>query len=92
MAKYDYQGEVFQVEDTGDCQLTVSDSKNAASIRHRAAGTVYQVWIESTYWNASTLEQAIDIACRELIALRTRPSADEVCKEMSEFVKNLESD
>ena len=92
MAKYEFQGETFQIDDTGDCEVKVSDNVNSVSITLNSGGpTVYKVSTVKAgwWWHHDSMEDAVNRACRELIKARSDISPDDACKEMSEFVANL---
>ena len=92
MDKYDFQDETFELVDSGDCEIKVSDEKNTVSITlNRGGPTVYKVstvkggW----WWHHDSMQDAVDRACRELVKARSDVNADDACKEMSEFVDGL---
>ena len=92
MAEYEYQGEKFQMDDSGSCEIKVSDNANTISITPNTAGpSVYRVstvkggW----WWYTNTVKESVERACRELVESRTNISKGDACKELSEFVKNL---
>ena len=92
MAKFEYQGETFQVDATDTCEIKVSDGTNNVSITLNNGGpTVYKVstvkggW----WWHLDTLESSVNRACQELVKARADINSDDACKSMSEFVDNL---
>lgn len=92
MAKYEYQGETFELAESDDCEIKVSDGTNTVSITlNRGGPTVYKVstvkggW----WWHHDSMQDAVNRACLELGKARTDVSPDDACKEMSEFVANL---
>lgn len=92
MAKFEYQGEIFQIDDSGDCEIKVSDGTSTVSITLNSGGpTVYKVSTVKAgwWWHHDSLDDAVARACRELVKARTDISPDHACKEMSEFVANL---
>ena len=92
MAKYEFRGEIFQIDDSGNCEIKVSDGVNTVSITLNSGGpTVYKVSTVKAgwWWHHDSLEDAVTRACRELIKARTDVSSDDACKEMSEFVDSL---
>lgn len=92
MAKYEYQGETFELLDSGDCEIKVSDGKNSVSITlNRGGPTVYKVSTAKGgwWWHHDSVQDAVNRACRELVKARSGVSADDACKEMSEFVDGL---
>lgn len=93
--KYLYQGETFQVEDTNNCEIKVSDGVSTLSITPNSGGpSVYRVstvkggW----WWHTNTVSESIDRACRDLIENRESTTPEEACKDMHEFVKALPED
>ena len=92
MAKYEYQGETFQVDATDTCKIEVSDGANTVTITLNSGGpTIYKVstvkggW----WWHHDTVEDSVRRACRELVKARADVDSDEACKSMSEYVAKL---
>ena len=91
MAKYEYNGETFQIDHVGDCELKVSDGTHNVSISTHTSGKnpfKYST-VGGGWYQAFSVEQAIQSACQELIDARSRASADELCKELTDFVDKL---
>ena len=90
MKEYDFKGELFQVEDSGGCEIKVSDGKNTALVTLNAGGSVYRVSVVGGgLWNSNTPKDSIITACRQLVAFRNAPSTEDACKALSEFVESL---
>lgn len=94
MAKYEYQGQTFQVDATDTCKIEVSDGANVVSITLNSGGpTVYKVstvkggW----WWHHDTVEDSVERACRELVKARADINSDDACKSLLEFVENLDA-
>ena len=88
MKEYKYQGELFQVDDSGGCELKVSDGVNTLSITSNSGGpSVYKVstvkggW----WWHTTTVQESLDRACRDLIDSRSVITPEDACKELHEF-------
>ncbi len=94
MAKYEYQGQTFQVDVADTCKIEVSDGANVVSITLNSGGpTVYKVstvkggW----WWHHDTVEDSVKRACQELVKARADINSDDACKSMLEFVENLDA-
>ena len=92
MAYYKYNGETFHVDGVGDCQIKVSDDEYFVSISPRPGSGGYTISTAGgrARFGGNSVEDAVRNACQELIEDRTRPSQDELCKAMAEFVENLD--
>lgn len=93
MAHYTYQGEKFQVEDTGDGELTVSDGAGTYWVVARDdSRDVYEVTNEGhrlIYPAGVSPGEAVEKACSLLLRDRQPRNADEARKALSDFVRNL---
>ena len=98
MKAYEYQGETFQVDDSGcndseEWEMKVTDEKNIASITpHITRQSLYMVVIPGQVKSScQTPEQAINTACKLLIDYRPviLPTSEDACKALSEFVESL---
>ena len=93
MPEYEYLGDTFQIIDSDNCEITVSDGTNTVSITlNRGGPTVYKVSTVKAgwWWHHDSVEDAVKRACQELVKARTDVNSDDACKELSEFVANLE--
>ena len=93
MAKYEYLGETFQIADSDNCEIKVSDGTNTVSITLNSGGpTVYKVSTVKAgwWWHHDSVEDAVRRACQELVKARAGVNREDACKEMSEFVASLE--
>ena len=93
--KYEYQGKTFQVEDTENCEIKVSDGKHTLSITPNSDGpSVYRVstvrggW----WWHTNTVEESINRACRDLIDSREAVKPEDACEALHDYVKSLPED
>ena len=98
MKDYEYQGEIFQVDDSGcngleEWEMKVTDGKSIASITPQITRhSLYIVAIPGQVQSSSnTPKEAINTACKLLIDYRpvVLPTSEDACKALSEFVKNL---
>ncbi len=92
MKEYKYQDETFQVDDSGGCEIKVSDRVHTISITPNKDGpsgykvsTIKGGW----WWHTNSVQESVDRACRELIESRTAISPEDACKALSEFVQDL---
>ena len=93
--KYEYMGETFQVEDTDNCEIRVSDRVHTLSITPNIGGpSVYRVstvkggW----WWHTNTVKDSIDRACRDIVESRESTKPDEACEALHKYVKDLPED
>ena len=90
MKGYEFEGELFQVEDSGGCEMKVSDGKNTALVTLNTGGSVYRVSVVGGgAWATNTPKDSMITACRQLIAFRNSPSTEDACKALSEFAESL---
>ena len=90
MKEYEFEGTLFQVEDSGGCEIKVSDGENTALVTLNTGGSVYRVSVVGGgAWATNTPKDSIITACRQLIAFRNSPSTEDACKALSEFVESL---
>ena len=92
MKEYTYKGESFLIEDTGACEIKVSDKANTLSITLNSTGSsVYKVstvkggW----WWHTNTVKESIERACRELVDHRGTVPREVACEELHKFVESL---
>ena len=102
MKEYEYEGEAFQVDDSGcdgssDWAVKVTDGKNTAVITWFSGydvieGFVYHVQVQENHWNtklAHSPEEAYQQAAEMLIRQRQAPpptTPEEACKALIEFI------
>ena len=92
MKEFKYEGETFQVDDSGGCEIEVSDKVNTISITPNSGGpSVYRVSTVkgSWWWHTNSVQESVDKACRELIESRTAVTPEDACKALNEFVESL---
>ena len=85
MKEHEYQNEKFFVTDGGQCALSVTDGTNTATIRIKSGN--FDVRNAAGWGNwATTLEQALDDACRLVIQARTEKTNEERCDEIHHYI------
>ena len=105
MKEYEYQGEKFQVDESGGCEIKVSDGNNTAVVKYNsiypANNTngrypyVYRAEIVGSPQWASEFESPHDAlvrSCGLIVQYRNRPtfiSQEEACKALKEQIDNL---
>jgi hypothetical protein len=89
MKEYKYEGETFQIDDSGGCEVKVSDGENTAVVTLNSGNSVYRVSVGGGAWATNTPEASVQRACRQLIAFRNAPSTEDACKALSGFVESL---
>lgn len=92
MKEYEFQGETFQVDASGGCEMKVSDKENTITISLNNGGpSVYKVstvkggW----WWHTNTVEESLNRACRELLESRKAIAPEDACKALTDFVEAL---
>ena len=92
MKEHKYKGESFLIEDTGACEIKVSDKTNTVSVTPSSGGpSVYRVstvkggW----WWHTNTVEESVARACRELIDYRGTISKEAACEALHKYVEDL---
>lgn len=93
---YIYSGEKFQVDDSADCEVKVTNGINTVLITYNNTGSsVYRVSLmgTDTWWALNTPEESVVQACRGLAKYRakTSNSPEDACKALHEFVEQLSS-
>ena len=92
MKEYEYAEEKFELEDTGQCQISVTDGLNTVFVSpNESDASVYKV---STVnggwsWHTNSVKESVDRACRVLIDHSRSTSKETACKELREFVDDL---
>ena len=99
MAKYEYRGETFKVQQVGDCHLQVANGINTVLIkigRRQGSGLdthLYQVHLPNNdsevSYTSSEIEKAVEQACAIIVNYRTQFSYKELCDNMMDFVNKL---
>ncbi len=85
----------FQVEDTGNCELKVTDGKNVVTITLDSRGAdVYRVHYPGGGPHTAGLpHDAVNMACEGLLALQRSAAfnKEEACLRLRRFVEDLNS-
>lgn len=89
MAKYEYQGETFEVSEPKDCRMTVKGKGLTANITIHEATRMYREDVNGWGTDQSSLGDALDGACRRILDLAGKRTKDELCRGMEEFYKGL---
>ena len=90
---YKLDGREFIIRSGEDtCAVEVSDGKMTLTVKPSTEmyGRGFRVYNGGSWkggWNSP--DQALDAACRELIALSEGRSAEELCKDLSTFYDKL---
>ena len=86
---YEYNGEKFVIEDSGQCSMIVKDDKGAVTISISSGNFSVRRADGWGYWETD-LNKAVNTACRLLVESRTgQKTNEELCEEIHEFVKAL---
>ncbi len=87
--KYEYGGETFEVSEPKDCRMTVTGKGLTAVISIHEATSMYREDLNGWGTDQTTLQGALDGACRRILDMAGKPTKDELCKGMDEFFDNL---
>ena len=87
--EYTYQGETFAVSKPNNCTMTVSAKGLTAKLSIHPVTKQYFVELGGFRMRKDSLQAALDIACKQLLADSTRPSAKELCADMDGFYEAL---
>ncbi len=90
MKEYKYEGEKFQIQQVGECEIKISDIQNTVSITAKGARFKVHSITEGGGWTLDSPSEALPYACRELLAKRRFPEVEDACKALSQFYDNLE--
>ena len=87
--KYKYQGEEFVVTKPDTCAMEVSRGGYKAVISIHSATNQFRESLDGWGSDHSTLQQALDAACRRILDKATRPMKEQLCSEMDVFYESL---
>ena len=87
--KYEYNGETFEVSEPKNCRMTVAGKGLTAVISIHEATSMYREDLNGWGLDHSTLQGALDGACKRILNKAGKPSKDDLCKGMDEFFENL---
>ena len=90
MKEYKYEGETFQIQRVGECEIKVSDIQNTVSITVKGARFHVHSITAGGGWTLDSPSEALPYACRELLAKRRFPKVEDARKALSEFYNNLD--
>ena len=88
-AKYEYQGETFEVSKPEDCKMTVSAKGLTAEISINAPTNEYRGTLNGWGRNHSSLDVALETACQLILDQAARPTQNELCAGMDKFYDSL---
>ena len=91
MKTYVYEGEKFKVSEPKDSRMEVTGKGITASIKIHEATRMYRESLDGWGTDQTTLEAALNAACRRILQRSKKPSNDELRKGLEEFYDNLKS-
>ena len=88
--KYKYQGEEFIITKPETCAMEVSRGDYKAVINIHTATNQFRESLDGWGNDHSTLQQALDAACKRILEKAARPMKEELCSEMDAFYESLD--
>ena len=88
--EYKYQGEEFVVTKPETCAMEVSRGDYKAVISIHSATNEFRESLDGWGSNHSTPQQALDAACKRILAKEARPTNEQLCSEMDVFYESLD--
>ena len=91
MKTYEYEGETFTVSEPKDSRMEVKGKGMTAYITIHEATNMYREDLDGWGTDQTTLEGALNGACRRILEKSKKPSNDELHKGLAKFYDNLKS-
>ena len=88
---YEYEGAKFTVSEPKDSRMEVKGKGLTAYITIHEATGMYREALDGWGTDQTTLEGALNGACRRILEKSKKPSEDELRKGLAEFYDNLKS-
>ena len=89
MKTYEYEGEKFEVSEPKDFRIEVTGQGMTAEISIHEATCMYRETLGGWGTDQTTLEDALNAACRRILEKSKKPSKDELRKGLGDFYDNL---
>lgn len=91
--KVAYEGETFIVrQGEGECVLTVTNGEDEGRVTWHEATHQYRGAFRGWGCDASSVDQAVAVAARQILVTRKGVSQHDACEAMEEYIKNPEED
>ena len=87
--KYKYQGEEFIITKPEACAMKVSSGEYTAIVSIHSATNQFRESLDGWGSDHSSLQQALDAACRRILEKSARPTKEQLCSEIDEFYSSL---
>ena len=87
---YKYRGEEFLITKPDGCAMKVTKGRYTAVISIHAATNLFREDLDGWGSEHTSLQAALDSACRRILDKSARPSKEELCSEMGKFYESLE--
>ena len=87
--KYKYQGNEFEVAKPEACVMKVSKGGHTAIVSIHTATNQFRESLDGWGNDHTSLQRALDAACRRILEKSARPTETELCTEMDEFYSSL---
>ena len=82
-------GEEFVVtKGPGECELSVANGNDTGSVTWFKATGGYKGTFNGRYFEANTVERAVQLAARQIIKVRAFISQSEACEGMDKYLKD----
>ena len=87
--KYEYRGHDFEVAKPEACVMKVSNGRHTATVSIHKATNQFRGSLDGWGSNHTTIEKALDAACKRILEKSASPTEKELCSEMDEFYSSL---
>ena len=86
---YKYQGDEFVVTKPDACAMHVSKGAHTADITIHPATNQFRESLDGWGQDHSSLQSALDSACRRILDKSARPGKEQLCSELDDFYASL---
>lgn len=87
---YKYRDEEFVITKPDGCAMKVTKGRYTAVISIHSATNLFREDLDGWGSNHTSLQAALDSACRRILDKLARPPKDELCSEIAKFYESLE--
>ena len=87
--EYKYEGEEFVITKPEACAMNVSRGEYTATISIHSATNQFRESLDGWGSDHSSLQLALDAACRRILQKSAKPTKEQLCSEMDEFYSSL---
>ena len=87
---YKYKGEEFVITKPEACSLKVTKGRFTAAVSIHTATNLFRGTLDGWGTNHTSLQAALDAACRRILEQSARPPKEQLCSEMEKFYESLD--